>query len=379
MELLEGIKVIDWTTAVAGPLSTMFLADMGAEVIKVETPWGDESRAAFYNKGVSPQFQYINRNKKGITLNLKAQKGVEIFKRLTKISDVVVENHVPGTAEKLGISYETLKETNPKIIFASISGYGQYGPYSKRPSYNTMMQADIGFMDLARIDARFSPGVDPSLPPIVIPENIADTIPALQCVIGVLAALNFRNKTGQSQRIDISQMDAMLGVSPSIPVFLSTGKSWREAQETQRGHISGVHKVKDGYVSLAGSGRLEDRLAKLLGVEQVTEKALDEWFKDKTKEEAEKAFVEIGVPIAPVRTLKEVITHPQVKVRGTITEVDHPVAGKVGMPAFPIKFPGQTPKLKRAPELGENNDEVFSKLLDYTKEDIAKLKDEQII
>lgn len=381
MKALEDLRVLDLTHAHEGPMCTMFLADMGAEVIKIEPTWGERTRffPPLIKGTTSPYFLYLNRNKKGLTLNLKSEKGVKIFKDLVSIVDVVVENFSPGTMDRLGLGYETLKKINPKIIFASLSGFGQYGPYSKRLSFDPIAIAASGYMELMREK------VDPSGPPVGPPEAIADTIPALFCAIGILSALRYRERTGQGQRIDIAQMDCMVGVSPSYIFHTLAGTtfegSFRKFRKTLQ--LSGLYKAKDGYIMITVPGEMLERLAKAIGVE--TEKIesqeyVKEWVRGKNVSEVVDLLVRARVPVSSVNSLEDVINDPNIRAREMIVEVSHPVIGKVKMPGFPIKFSETPVKIKDpAPMLGQHNDEILSTLLDYSKEEISKLKEEGVI
>ncbi|RJS86150.1 CoA transferase [Candidatus Bathyarchaeota archaeon] len=264
MKALEGIRVLDLTHAHAGPICTMFLAALGAEVIKIEPPWGEMTRMfPPLVKGVSPYFAFINRCKLGVTLNLKHPKGVELFKRLVKLSDVVVENFRPGTMERLGIGWETLRELNPRIILASISGFGQTGPWRDRRSFDLIAQASSGYMWLV------GDSVDPEGPPHLAPEAIADTIPGLSLLIGILAALLYRERTGRGQWIDVAQMDSMIAVSQSFS-FWHLARTTMDKAVRSWG-IYDAFKARDGYVAIAvQTGRMEDAMRELMGVEEVT-------------------------------------------------------------------------------------------------------------
>ncbi|MFQ6077269.1 MAG: CaiB/BaiF CoA transferase family protein, partial [Candidatus Bathyarchaeia archaeon] len=174
--ILENIRVLDMTQYQAGPVCTTWLGDLGAEVIKVEPPWGDPMRFAWVAKGLSIYFIAVNRNKKSISLNLRDERGLKIFKDLVKQSDVVVENFAPGTMERLGIGYETLREINPKIVFASISGFGQYGPYHKRLSFDIIAQAVSGYMTITAQSVTATTGRT-DIPPVLVTDAIGDTFP----------------------------------------------------------------------------------------------------------------------------------------------------------------------------------------------------------
>lgn len=375
---LEDIRVLDLTHYQAGPTCTMLLADMGAEVIKVEPPWGDQGRLLPPRDrgGLSPYFAHLNRNKKSIALNLKHPRGVEIFKGLVRVSDVVVENFTPGTMERLGLGYKTLSESNPRIIFASISGFGQYGPYSSRLSFDWIAQAMSGFMALE------GDAASPGGPPLVLVESLGDTIPGMFCTIGVLTALYRRALTGRGQRIDVAQLDSLISVILSVTYYTMSGLAWHQVARKYRDFgPSGIYRAKDGYVYVvAPPGGILDRLTEALHEEDVDQDAVRRWVQDRTTGEVVRTLVEAKVPVAPILTIDKVITDPQVLAREMIVGVEHPKAGLVKMPGFPIKF-SETPGTigKAAPLLGQHTEEVLTRLLGSSGDEIAKLREERVI
>ncbi len=374
MKALEGIRVLDLTHAHAGPICTMFLAALGAEVIKIEPPWGEMTRMfPPLVKGVSPYFAFINRCKLGVTLNLKHPKGVELFKRLVKVSDIVVENFRPGTMERLGIGWETLKELNPRIILASISGFGQTGPWRDRRSFDLIAQASSGYMWLMR------DSIDPEGPPHLAPEAIADTIPGLSLLIGILAALIYREKTGRGQRIDVAQMDSMIAVSQSFSF-------WHLAKTTMDRAVRGfgvydAFKARDGYVAIAvQTGRMEDAMRELMGVEEVTYEAVANWVSERTVKEVVDTLVELGIPVAPVNDLDAVMRNEQARAREMFVKVVHPKLGEILLPGFHIKLSETPGDISRpAPLLGQHNREVYSRLLGLSEEELEELRREGVI
>ena len=374
MKALEGIRVLDLTHAHAGPICTMFLAALGAEVIKIEPPWGEMTRMfPPLVKGVSPYFAFINRCKLGVTLNLKHPKGVELFKRLVKVSDVVVENFRPGTMERLGIGWETLKELNPRIILASISGFGQTGPWRDRRSFDLIAQASSGYMWLMR------DSIDPEGPPHLAPEAIADTIPGLSLLIGILAALIYRERTGRGQRIDVAQMDSMIAVSQSFS-FWHLAKTTMDRAVRSWG-VYDAFKARDGYVAIAvQTGRMEDAMRELIGVEEATYEAVAKWVSERTVEEVVDTLVKLGIPVAPVNDLDAVMRNEQARAREMFVKVDHPKLGEILLPGFHIKLSETPGDISRpAPLLGQHNREVYSRLLGLSEEELEELRREGVI
>jgi len=373
---LTGIRVLDLTHAMAGPMCTMFLADLGAEVIKIEPPWGEMTRVfpPLINGG-SPYFVFLNRNKKALSLNLKSPKAVEIFKALSKISDVVIENFSVGVMDRLGIGYEALREINPKIIFTSITGFGQYGPYSNRLSFDPIAQAASGYMFLNQQMA------DPQGPPVQAPDAIADSVPALFAVIGVLTSLYHRQLTGVGQRIDVAQVDSMISILPSVSFFQLAGVTFHEAIEKYRVGVSGLYRAKDSYVMITTPpGDIFDRFAKMLGVETVDEKVVESWAKERSTEEIVSKLVETRVPVARVLNIEQMMKDPHVNARHMIVEMDHPQTGATKMPNFPLKMSESPGTVRtRAPLIGEHNAEILGGLLGMPIEEIERLKKEQVL
>jgi len=373
---LSSVRVLDLTHAMAGPMCTMFLAGMGAEVLKIEPPWGEMTR--FFPplvKGVSPFFAYLDRCKKGITLNLKKEEAVKIFKELVKRSDVVVENFSAGVMDRLGLGYDVLSGVNPRIVFVSITGFGQTGPYSTRLSFDPIAQAVSGFMTLTGQETD-SPGC-----PVQVAEAIGDSVPAMQAVIGILAALYNRQFTGRGQRIDLAQVDSLVSIFPSIAFWTMAGITFRDALNKFQVGPSGLFQAKDGYVAVtAPEGDIQDRLLKVMGEKSFEMPKFKEWVQSRGVDEVVKLLVEARIPVGQVLDLSRVISDPHVQAREMVVEVDCPGVGKVKMPGFSIRF-SETPGALNEPHptLGQHNEEVFTKLLGYNKGDLARLKQEQVI
>ncbi len=381
MRALEDIRVLDLTHAWFGPICTMFLACMGAEVIKIEPPWGEMMRAMppLIKGRVSPSFVFLNRNKKSLTLNLKTEKGVRIFKELVKISDVVVENFSPGTMERLGLGYEVLREINPRIIMASGSGFGQYGPWSRRLSFDPIGRAASGYMYLSR------PEDDPTAPPQNPPDAIGDTIPGLFLLVGIITALRHRDRTGVGQRIDVAQADCMLGVINSFTIYQICGLTFREVLRQRGVILGGVLKAKDGYVAITvPMGAIQERFLKALGlgpsVDESTRRRVEEWVAGRTRREVVEVLVKARVPVASVDSLDEVAENPHFLAREMVIEIDHPILGRVKTTGFPIKF-SETPGKVDGPDplLGQHTEEILSTLLGYSDEEIAELRREGVV
>jgi formyl-CoA transferase len=376
MKALEGIRVLDLTHAHAGPICTYYMAAMGAEIIKVEPPWGEMNR--FFPplvKGVSPYFAHLGRGKNSVTLNLKDPRGKEMFKEMAKKADVVMENFSPGTIDDLGLGYETLGELNPDIIFASISGFGQTGPWRERRSFDAIAQAASGYMWLT------GEYVDPRGQPQKGAEAIADTVPGLTALIGILAALNHRNRTGRGQRIDVAQMDSMISVMQSFSFWNLARTTFGVALNDRVDRAFGIHKAKDGYVIfMAPEGRLTDWFRELLGVEDLERGVVEEWVAERTVDEVVETLAETGIPVAPVLNLDEVMENEQALHREMFVRVDHPTLGETTLPGFRIKFSETKGDVTTpAPLLGQYNGEVYSRLLGLSEDEIETLREDGVI
>jgi len=376
-ELLKGVRILDLTHVYFGPYTTMILGSMGAEVIKVEPPWGEMAR--FYpplvNRESSP-FMFLNRNKKGMTVNLKSEKGKKIFFQLLAKSDVVIENFKRGTLDRLGLGYEEMKKVKPNIIYAALSGFGLDGPYHDRPSFAPVASAMSGWM---RITGDL---IDPEGPPIRPAEWHGDLDPALWAVISILGALRHREQTGEGQIVDVSQLDCMF-MHTGVPIsnYLVNGKLpweiWRERPTIAI--LFGNFKASDGYVYIAAEGSQVDRLKEVVGHDLETHEDLARWVSNKTIHFVVDTLSEANIPVAPIYQIDAAIEDPQIKARGMIIEFEHPKAGRVRQPNFPVKFSKTPVSIKPAPLLGQHNDDILRDLLGYSDEEIALLRQEQVI
>lgn len=392
---LEGLKVLDLTHAYNGPFCTTLLGDNGADVIKIESPKGDQCRTwgpIDPKSGESGFYAFLNRNKKGVTLNLKTEEGKEIFKELVKDADVVVENYRPGVMKKLGLEYEVLKKINPKIIYAAGSGFGQTGPLTNRPCYDIVAQSMGGMVNLT--------GFPESIPTKVGP-SIADNVTGIYLCVGVLMALYNREKTGLGQAVDVAMLDTIFSLlENAIVIQTMTGET-----PQRQGNIDpsiapfDIFAVKDGYVAVGvGNDKLWSIFCEVIGRQDLItdEKFLtndlrcknyipelrgiiSEWIKDKTKKELEHMFDEVGIPCGPVLDMQESIDHPQIQAREMMVRMNHPTIGEMYFQGCPVKLsrtPGSvdTP----APLLGQHNEEIYGQYL-KSKEEVASMKERGII
>jgi CoA:oxalate CoA-transferase len=373
-QVLEDITVLDLTQFWFGPFCTMLLAEQGAEVIRIEPPWGGVDRIAdgALFGGVSYTFHHHNLNKKGLTLNLKAAEGVEIFKSLVRRGDVVVQNFRPGTMERLGLGYDVLRELNPGIIYAALSGFGQYGPYVHRGSFANIAEAMSGHTRLTGDEA------DPLGPPLEMAQAYGDLGPALFAAMSIVSAIRHRDRTGEGQMIDVAQLDCMVALNTALTGYNFSGlRLWelREKYPMGRG-FGGLVRTRDGgWVRYASfSPRIIEEMKDHLGVDEIDEEALNNRISQMDRGEAIDFLVGAGVPAAPVYDVDEVVTDPQLEAREMFIDMDHPRAGRVRVPNFPVKF-SRTPGIvsRAAPLLGEHNEEILVGVLGLSQGEVQEL------
>jgi crotonobetainyl-CoA:carnitine CoA-transferase CaiB-like acyl-CoA transferase len=377
---LENVKVLDLSRYMAGPFCSKILVDLGADVIKVEAPWGDEMRYMPPLVGrFSPTFIDLNRGKRGMTLNLKTEKGIEIFKELLKESDVIIENFSVGTLHRLGICYEEMKKVNPKIILTSITGFGQYGPRSKSHSFDMIGQASSGYMHLNAMEASQATGEE--VPPTLLPEALGDSIPGAYAALSILAALNYRNLTGEGIHVDIAQQDVMIYHSLSLPQYMATGITFPESRIKYPFGVYRTFKARDGGLAIAApSGPVLERLATLLGKEEIDDVDIEKWVGDKSLMELMEILSENDIPATPVYDLDDVLNDNQSRVREMVTEVEHPGLGLIKVTGIPLKSSELDLKVDRsAPDLGQHNAEILTGVLGYNPSEIGEMKKEGII
>lgn len=391
---LEGITVIDMTRVLAGPFCTMMLADMGAEVIKVERPEkGDDSRAfGPFVKGESAYFMSVNRGKKSVTLDLKAPEGKALLIELVKTADVLVENFKPGVMKKLGLDYESLRAHNPRLIYAASTGFGQTGPYSARPAYDLVVQAMGGIMSITGPDADH---------PTKVGTSISDLSAGVFTCIGVLAALNHRHRTGEGQMVDVAMLDCMVALlENAVARYAVTGTSPTPIGN-RHPSISPFSTVRtsDGMLAIAcGNDALFGRFCDLIGrgdlpgdarfstnrgrVDNWSELAplLDEAMSRQPKAHWMEVFEKAAIPCGPINDIAALASDPQVAARKMLVEVTHPVAGALTVPGVPIKLSGSEARVRGpAPVLGANNAEILGGRLGLSSDRLSELKDKGVI
>ena len=392
---LSGVRVLDLTRVVAGPYCSMFLGDLGAEVVKVEQPGaGDDTRGwgPPFAGGESAYYLCINRNKQSLTLDLKANGAVELLRQLVKAADVIIENFRPGTMERLGLGEKELREINPRLIFASLTGFGADGPMSDWPGYDLIVQAWGGLMSITGA---------PDGEPVKVGVAIIDLVAGLMLGKAIIAALFAREKIGVGQRIDTSLLEAevasLINVGSNYLVGGKVPTRWGNAHPNIVPYQN--FQTADGYLVVGvaseviwkrfceaigqmdltndprfadNSKRVENRSELIALLSQTfLQRRNDAWFKLLTDAE---------VPCAPVQTIDQVFQAPQVLQRDMLIEVDHPTAGKVRMAGIPVKL-SVTPATVRNPPplLGEHNEQILRTWLGMSADSIDELKKEKVI
>ena len=394
MKALEGIKVLDLSRALAGPYCTMMLADMGAEVIKLEMPGtGDDSRSwgPPFVEGESAYFMSVNRNKKSITVNMKSELSKEIVTKLIKQSDVLVENFRPGAMDRLGFGYDAVKKMNPGIIYSSISGFGQDGPYRMLPGFDQVLQGMGGLMSITG---------EPGGPPIKVGVAIADIAGGMFAAYGIVTALFNREKTGKGQVVDVSLLDSQVAwLTYRAGAYFTSGEV---PQPVGSGHPVIVpyqaFKAKDVYINIAvGNDTLWQKFCKAVGLEAVMDdpqfatnakrvenreaivKIIGDLIVTKNGEEWLTILEDAGVPCGPIYSVDKIFSDPQVLHREMVKELDHTKAGKIKVTGIPVKLSETPGEVKTAPPfLGEHTQEVLEEL-GYSGQDLEKLRQEKVI
>jgi len=397
-KLLEGIKIIDLTNVLSGPFCTELLALGGADVIKIENPnGGDLARKLgclpeINKKFMGTSFIAQNSNKKSMTLNLKDEKAKEIFKKLVKDADVVVENFRPGVMERLGLSYNILKGINPKLIYCAISGFGQTGPDALRPAYDQIIQGLSGVMAI---------NGDERLNPLRAGFPVCDTVGGLNAAFAIVAALYYREKTGESQMIDIAMLDSIMPLMGWVAANLLIGgqKPALLGNDNFTAAPSGTFRTKDGYINIAANEDKQwEALVDILGVSELktdprfserdnrkkNRKELNSIIEEKLMTNTSAHWVKVlndkGVPTGEIPDLETALNSPQIKHRGTLGDVFISELGR-NVPVFNLaakfeKTPGFV--YSPPPKLSEHTEEILLSL-GYSKEDIKTFKEKQII
>ncbi|MDR0201108.1 MAG: CoA transferase [Delftia acidovorans] len=385
---LDGVRILDFTRVLAGPLSTALLADLGAEVVKIEPPQGDDYRAIGpMNNGESALFTVMNRNKQSLALDLKHPEAVALVHEMAAQADVVVENFRPGVAERLGIGASQLRALNPRLVYVSVSGFGQTGPLAHRPAYDIIVQAMSGLMEATG---------EPDGAPTVVGEAVSDVVAGLFASWATLAALLQARATGQGQQVDVAMFDTTLSfLATSVARYLFTGRPARRVGN--RHPLSapfGVYLAGDGHFALAvlnnklfaaalqamelgglaGDPRFasdESRSAH----EPALREAIEAWAGRHEVAQVVAALDAAGVPAAPIWNIAQALESPQSLARGLLDTVQDPRLPGLRLPTQPVHFSGAAPnRAERAPALGEHTEALLSQWLGRGAEAIAALR-----
>ena len=388
---LEGIVVLDFTKVLAGPYCGSILADFGADVIKIELPGkGDDARA--YGpivNGESLYYANLNRGKRGITLNLKTEQGKEVFKKLVRKADILIENNRPGVMERLGLSYEELSRINPRLIYGKISGFGSTGPYADRPGYDIISQAMGGLMSVTG---------EKGGSPTRSGNAMGDVLGGMNLTIGILMALEARNRSGRGQVVDIALVDSVIAsLEQAWQRYFTSGKiPVRHGNSYDAIAPYDSYRAKDGYLVIGcGNQKLfevlclrilnrpelitDERFATMpLRVENqmALKKIIEEWMQDMTVDEAVKQVLDVGIPAGPIMSLDMIANDAHfTEARQMFEEIDYPGVGTIKLNNSPIKLSESKAKIRGlSPRLGEHNKEILMNL-GYSDQQIEEMKE----
>ncbi|WP_137896269.1 CoA transferase [Ramlibacter sp. 2FC] len=386
---LDGIRILDFTRVLAGPLATALLADLGAEVIKIEPPQGDDYRAIGPMKnGQSALFTVMNRNKKSLVLDLKQPEAVQLVQQLAARADVVIENFRPGVAERLGMGAAALRQANPRLVYVSVSGFGQTGPYAQRPAYDIIVQALSGLMEATG---------EPDGAPTLVGEAVSDVVAGLFASWATLAALLQTQRSGQGQHVDVAMFDTTLSfLATSTARYLFTGEPARRVGN--RHPLStpfGVYRARDGHFALAVlNHKLFQALAGAMGQPELAQDprfasdaarsahepllraAIEDWATALAVDEVVQRLEAAGVPAAPIWNIAQALDSAQARARGLLQPVDDPRLPGLRLPTQPVRFNGAAPnRAGRAPALGEHTENLLASLLGCGASKLAELRE----
>ena len=388
--LLEGIRVLDVSRVLTGPYASMMLADLGADVVKVERPDGGDDTRAWgppFLGGESAYYLSVNRNKRSVTINLKSGEGRKIILALAARSDVFLENFAPGVAENLGIGYDAVRGANPRIVYCSISGFGQDGPYRDRPAYDLILQGMGGLQAITGEAGR---------PPVRIGVAVADLAGGMFAAYAIASALVRRERTGEGERIDVSLLECQLAwLTYMAANYFATGKDPERAGSRHPTIVPyQAFATKDGHLNVAvGNDAIFRRFCAALGRPELAEDSrfatnpdrvqhrneleplLDAVLRTQTTAAWMERFDEHGIPAGPVYRISDIVLDPQVEARKMVLEMRHPTAGTTRAFAPPFRSLHERGAHVPAPLLGEHTDAVLAEL-GYTAEHIAQLRRE---
>jgi crotonobetainyl-CoA:carnitine CoA-transferase CaiB-like acyl-CoA transferase len=381
---LDGVRVLELARFQAGPRGGMMLSDLGAEVIKLERIGGEETRRhPPMVRGQSVYFAVYNRGKKSICLDMRADRGKEIFAALVRKSDIVLENFRPGTMAAMGFGYEALKALKPDIILVSVSGFGQFGPYRDLPAFDPLGQAMSGLMSLTG---------RPVGQPVGTAFSLVDRTTALHATIGALAALRHRDRTGEGQMIDCCLLDSALTMVELPSIYsLDTGVEGGEGGRPP-------YRAKDGWVVISAAGR--DMAARLMqivdpgrapagssaepinssvGSGDERRRLLESWCAERTVSDITQTLTAAGIPIGPVRSIPEVTSDPHTWQREMLAKQPDPLAGEIHVPGLAVKMSATPGRIGPVPSPGQHTDEILGSLLDYDEALLKSLRSAKVI
>jgi formyl-CoA transferase len=394
---LEGLRILDLTQYEAGTSCTQILAWLGAEVLKIEPPGGEPGRRTIADRPDMDAYYFLllNANKKSITLDLKHERGRAIFEKMLPQADVVVENFAPGTMERLGLGYAALRRVNPRVVYASLKGFGGRGPYSGYKSFEFIAQAMGGVMSLTG---------DPDGPPMLCGASLGDTGSGLNCAIGILAALVQRQATGVGQQVEVAQQDAVVNLMRIrfYDHYANARPVTRQANQVRGTAPCNLYRCHPGgpndYVYIfCPTPAMWRALARIVGRPEYgddprfatsqerfrhaneIDPVIEAWTRTRTKHEAMEILAGAGVPCGAVLDTGEVLSNRHLTERGMIATVEHPQRGRLPMPGNPIHLSDSSVPVTAAPLLGAHSAEVYAGLLGYTEQDLAALKREGVI
>ena len=393
---LSDVKILDLTRVLSGPYAAMWLGDLGADVINIEMPnKGDDARfTPIHVNGYSTFFAAMNRNKRSVTLNLKSPEGRDILKEMVKQADVIMSNFRPGVMEKLGLGYEELSAINERIIYATVSGFGQKGKYAGRAAYDIVAQGMGGIMSTTGIEGGA---------PTRVGASIADITAGINAVVGILAALHARTLTGKGQCVDIAMVDSVMALMPSenMRYFISGGLVPRVGNRYIGNSPYGAFKAKDNYFILAcGSDKLyarfctevlkrpelaEDERFRIMASRsdnhKLVKQFVEEWASQYTAKEAVDIILAAGIPAGPIYDMNDISTDEHLVVeREMLVKINQPGVGEITVTNNPIKLSDTASSIRRpAPLLGQHNEEVYGEWLNFDAEKIAELKNNGIL
>jgi formyl-CoA transferase len=377
MQPLDGIRVLDLSRVLAGPYCTMVLGDLGADVIKVESPEGDETRAwgPPFAAGESAYYLCVNRNKRSIIVDFKTEAGRAVLHRLVEQSDVLVENFRPGTLARYGLDFASASDINPALIYCSITGFGQTGPLRDKPGYDFMIQAMGGLMSITG---------EPDGEPMKVGVAVADLFAGQNAVIAILAALQARTHTGRGQQIDISLFDSQVGMLANVASNFLLSGNLPERYGNAHANIVPYQSFQASdtwFVLAVGNDRQFEKLCEMIGLQDLAKDAhyalnadrvmhrdellaiLKPVFLTRTSGEWLSALDAAGIPCGPINTLNKVFEAPQAKAREMLIEMEHSTIGNLLLIGSPLKFSETLVEYRRPPpRLGENTDEVLKEL-----------------